>query len=498
MTTVHQMLLISAAALGGCNLAPPHVQPEPPIPLSWPVGDAYLQQRDAALPKIDYRDIFRDPPLQSIMTRALANNRDLRIAAANIAAARAQYRVQRAPQFPQINASTGVSLSERASNPLGGTNNTLGGVNNVGVADEFGDGNAPAFRSGGVTERYDVQVGLSVFEIDLFGRLRNLSTAARNELFATEAAARTTRLALIAEIASVYLTLATDRSLLAIAIDTEASAERTVMLTRARLIGGVAPRSDLRQAETVLAQARYDRAALITAIAQDANALDLLAGAPVADYQLPTSLESVEAALSELPAGLDSRILLRRPDVVQAEFVLHAANAEIGAARAAFFPTIGLTAVAGLASSALSSLFSGGAFAWSIGPAATLPIFDGGANAGNLAFTRAERDRALARYEQVIQVAFREVADALAERGTIEQQLAAQRELERAARDAYRLTDARYRAGIDPFLNSLDAQRSLYSAQRTLVGARLDRAQNLVTLYRVLGGDALAEDRTAE
>ena len=468
-----RLVSLAAVALAGCSLEPHYVRPEAPVPPSWPVGDAYLRQSEAALPAIGYRDIFRDPNLQTIIGQALANNRDLRVAAANIAAARAQYRIQRAQLLPELDASAGVAVDDRGNGSDNGSNN--------GSSD------------GGVTDTYSVGIGFTGYEIDLFGRVRSLSHAALQRYFATEAAARSTRLALVGDIASAYLTLAADRSRLAIARETEANAQRSVDLTGARLRGGVAPRTELRQAETILDQARSDSAALVTAVAQDKNALDLLAGTTVDAALLPASLESVDALLSELPAGLSSDVLLRRPDVVQSEFQLRAANAQIGAARAAFFPRISLTAIAGLASSALSSLFSAGAWDWSVLPNATVPIFDGGANRGNLALARAQRDAALATYEGVIQTAFREVADALARRGTIGAQFAAQTSLVAAAADSYRLADARYREGIDTFLNTLDAQRTLYAAQNSLIATRLARAENLVQIYRTLGGDALVE-----
>jgi multidrug efflux system outer membrane protein len=457
-------------ALAGCTLEPPYATPTPAVAPSWPAGDAYLRQSEASLPTVRYRDIFREPRLQAIIDRALANNQDVAIALANVAAARAQYRVQRSALFPQVDASGGVTLSR---------------VNTARQGAGFG--------GGGTRTVYSTEVGLSSFEIDLFGRLRSLSKAALQQYLGSEAGVRATRLTLVGEVASAYLTLATDRSLLVIAADTETSAQRSVDLTRARLTGGVAPRSDLRQAETVLAQARSDRADLITAVAQDRNALDLLVGTPVTDADLPASIESVDGLLGELPAGLDSRVLLRRPDVVQAEYQLRAENARIGAARAAFFPSISLTGAIGFASTALSSLFSGNAFTWSAGPGASLPIFDGGTRSGNLALARAQRDVALGQYQRTVQTAFREVADALARRGTIDQQFAAQAELEAAARDNFTLAEARYREGIDPFLTTLDAQRTLYAARRSLAVTRLTRADNLVTLYRVLGGDMLTD-----
>lgn len=465
--------LLCGSLLAGCTLEPKYIAPTPSIASGWPVGDAYLKTTEAALPAVSYRDIFRDPRLQALIERALANNQDLRVALANVAAARAQYRVERSGLLPEVDASAKVTTGETSSATRSGSSS--------------GSGN-------GRTDTYSAGIGMSAFEIDLFGRVRSLTKAALQEYLGTEAAARATRLTLVAEVASAWLTLATDRSLLRIATDTEASATRSVGLTRARLSGGIAPRTDVRQAETVLAQARSDRANLTAIVAQDRNALDLLVGASVMDAELPESIESVDGMLGELPADLDSHILLRRPDVVQAEYRLRAANARIGAARANFFPTISLTAAAGLASSALSNLFTGGAFTWSVAPSATLPLFDAGANAGNLAYAKAQRDVAVAQYQLTVQAAFRDVADALARRGTIDRQYSAQADLEAAARDNYQLAQARYREGIDPYLSTLDAQRTFYGARRSLASVRLVRADNLVTLYRSLGGDMLARE----
>jgi len=460
---------VSLLAMTGCSLAPPYGRPLPPVPSSFPSGDAYVVRSGEALPTVTYQDIFLDPQLQVIIAQALANNQDISIAVANMASARAQYRVQRAALLPEIDANADVATVDRGNSAS--TNN----------------------ESSGRSTSYSVDAGLSAFEIDLFGRQRSLSQAAMQEYLATEAAVHAARLTLVAEVVSAYLTLATDRSLLSIANDTEISAAKSVDLTRARLNGGIAPRTDLRQAETVLAQARSDQADLISLVAQDRNALELLVGAPVADALLPKSIEAVGGLLRELPAGLDSRILLRRPDVVQAEYKLRAANAEIGAARANFFPTISLTALTGFASSALSSLFSNGAFTWSVQPSAALPIFDGGASEGNLEYAKAQRDLTLAQYKLAIQTAFREVADALARRGTIDRQFAAQSQLEASARDSDVLAEARYREGIDPFLNRLETQRTLYAARRTLASTLLLKADNLVTLYRTLGGDQLVD-----
>ena len=450
------------ASLTACSLAPKYERPAAPVPQSWPVGDAYLRTSEASLPTVRYQDIFRDPRLQALIVQALANNRDLRVAAANIAAARGQFRIQRAELFPEVDANAGATFR-------GGQGAT------------------------GSKSNFDANIGINAFEVDLFGRIRSESDRALNTYFATEAAARATRLTMIGDIADGWLTYASDKSLLKIAQDTAASAQKSVELTQKRLNGGIAPRTDLRQAQLTLDTAKADVANQTTLLAQDVNALQLLVGAPVDPANLPNSIDEAGATLAELPAGLDSSILLRRPDVVEAEYQLRAANAEIGAARAALFPKISLTGLVGFVSNALGSLFAGGAFNWQAGAAASYPIFRAGAGKANVDVTKAQRDAALASYEKAIQTAFREVADALARRGTITDQLAASRDQRDAAADNYKLSDMRYRGGIDSYLDSLIAQRSYYSAQQTLINTELTRASNLVTLYRTLGGDSLVE-----
>jgi multidrug efflux system outer membrane protein len=477
-------ILTGLTMLAGCSFEPHYARPAPAIPPAWPVGDAYLRQSEAALPSVSYADIFHDAKLQAIIAQALANNQDLRAALANVAAARGQYRVQRAAIFPEVDVTAGVT-DRHASAAGGSTGSTTGGT---------GTGGAP----GQTTTTYQLAGGTTAWEVDLFGRLRSLSHAAFDQYLATEAAARGVRLTLVAEVANAYLTLAADRSLLAVAIDTESSAQKTVDLTRARLNGGIAPRTDLRQAETVLATAQADHAQQLTLVAQDRNALQLLVGGPVADTLLPDAIEQVDGLLAELPAGLDATILLRRPDVVQAEYQLRAANAQIGAARAAFFPQVSLTGLAGLASTALSTMFTGGAFTWTVAPSTTLPIFDWGKNRGNLASAKAQRELSLAQYQKAIQTAFREVSDGLARRGTIDREVAADMLNLNAAQDTLTLDTARYREGIDPYLDTLDAQRTFYAARRTVAQIRLTKAENLVTLYQTLGGDQLVEDRVGK
>jgi multidrug efflux system outer membrane protein len=471
--------LIASALLAGCSMAPKYVQPDLPVPASWPAGDAYLAQSEAALPVMSYREVFADPRLVQVIEQALANNRNLRAAAANIEAARAQYRIQRAARLPQINAQANRTQFDN-------------GTANQNRNQDIDIGNNPSASRSTAGTRYTADLSTTAFELDLFGRLQSLTDAALNRYFGTEAAARATRLTLVGDVADAWLTYAADRSLLKLAEDTAANARERVKLTRLRLEGGIAPRTDLRQAEQVLATAEADIAAQTTAVAQDINALQLLVGAPIDEALLPGSLAEAGEAVRTMPAGLDSTILLRRPDVIQAEYQLRAANAEIGAARAALFPRITLTGLAGLASNALSTLFTGAAFNYSVGETVRYSIFAGGAAQAGVAQTRAQRDAALASYEGAIQAAFRDVSDALARRGTITEQLRANQSFVDAAEDSYRLTDMRYRGGLDAFLTSLDAQRSLYQAQRTLLATQLVEASNRVALYRALGGETVA------
>jgi multidrug efflux system outer membrane protein len=471
---VRKAVLALALLVTGCtSLQPAYVRPDSAILPSWPTGDPYLRQSEATLPAVTYRDIFRDPRLQQLIEQALVNNRDLAVAAANIAAAREQVRIQRASQFPQVDASAGASATSRSST------------------------NADGSTSRDVSTSYNLGVSPS-FEIDLFGRLRSLTDVERNRLFATESASRAVRLALVADIATAWLTYAADASLLNIAEDTVTSAEKSVRLTRLRLEGGIAPRTDLRQSEQILEGAKADAADERTALAQDVNLLQFLVGAPVDRTLLPASIDEASPKIAELPAGLSSYVLLRRPDVVQAEYQLRAANAQIGVARAELFPRISLTGLLGFASSALTSLISGAAFQATAGADVSYTIFNAGAGRANVRLTEAQRQAALASYQRTIQQAFREVADALARRGTTGELIRAREAQRAAASDTYLLSEARYRNGIDNFLASLDAQRSYYSAQRTLVGARLTAATNLVDLYEALGGDSLLTQPAAQ
>ncbi|GFE72718.1 efflux transporter outer membrane subunit [Novosphingobium sp. TCA1] len=466
----HAAVSLSALALGACSMAPKYVQPAAPVPVSWPVGDAYLARSEAALPLVSYTEIFRDPRLQSLVEQALINNRDLQVAAANLAAARAQVRVVRANQFPAIGIDGSASRTE-----TNGTSST-------------GTGSGAGFGTGDRSS-YSLQGGISSFELDFFGKYASATAAQRNTALSTEAAARTVRLGLVADLAQAWATYAADRELLQIAQATAANAERSVTLTGARLKGGVAPRTDLRQAQQVLETARGDVASQTTALAQDVNAIRLLVGADFDESLLPADLDQVTGSLAVLPAGTSSQVLLRRPDVLEAEYSLRAANADIGTARAELFPSISLTGLLGFASNALSALFDKGAFSATGTAAASWSIFNAGGRSANVEVTKAQRDAALATYEKAIQTAFREVADALADQGTLAERLRAASSFTEAATDTARLTEASYRQGITSSLENLDAQRSLYSARQQEIAVRLASASNRITLYRVLGGD---------
>lgn len=461
--------LAAALVLAGCtSMAPNYEQPALPVAGDWPEGSAYAESDGAAastlrVADIAWQEFILDENLRTIVSMALENNRDLRVAALNIDRARAQYRIQRADSFPSI----GISGS--------GTSQRL-------PADLNASGEA------GITRQYNAGIGVSAYELDLFGRVRSLNEDALQRYLATEESRKTVQISLVAEVANAYLTLGSDQERLQLAERTLESQRNSYALTRRSHELGVASMLELRQAQTLVESARVDVARFTSQIAQDKNALVLLVGGPLSDALLPQSQKDDRVTLTQLDAGVPSEVLLRRPDVVEAERLLQAANANIGAARAAFFPRISLTASAGTSSSALSGLFEGGSGTWSFMPQLYLPIFEGGRNRANLEVSQVDRDIAQARYEKAIQSAFREVADSLAQRGTLDEQLDAQNALVEASADRQSLSDARYRQGVDSYLNVLDAERSLYAAQQDLISLRLVKNSNQVTLYKALGG----------
>lgn len=455
-------IIFSALLAGACTtLTPDYERPAAPVPTSFPGVTADSEAR--AVADIAWRDYFADPRLRELIELALANNRDLRISTLNIEQARAQYRIQRADRFPAINAGIGET-----------TTRTPG--------DLTSSGNAT------ISRQYSASLGLSAWELDFFGRVRSLSEQALETYLGTEEARRGAQLSLVAEVATAWLTLAADRELRDLAQNTFETQQKSLSLTRKSFEAGASSALDLRQAETTMQRARADAALYTAQVARDENALALLAGTPVPATLLPEKLVDAVSALAELPAGVPSSVLARRPDVLQAERQLRAANASIGAARAAFFPRITLTASAGTASSTLDGLFGSGSRNWSFSPQLSLPIFNAGALRASLDVAEVQRDINVATYEKTIQSAFREVADGLADRATLAEQLDAERRLVAASEETFRLSEARYRNGIDSYLGLLDAQRSLYSAQQELIGVRLSEASNRVTLYKVLGG----------
>jgi len=413
---------------------------------------------------VPWKDFFVDGKLQKVIGLALSNNRDLRVAALNVERTQALYRIQRAELLPSVNAGATFS-KERVP----------------GILSQSGQPKT--------TELYNVNVGVSQWEIDLFGRLRNLKDAALEQYLATEQARAGAQIALVAEVANVYLALAADRENLRLAQSTLETQQATYEMIRRRAEVGASSDLDLRQAQTRLDAARVDIARYTSQVALDENALTLLVGSPVPAELLADALSEVTAPRDFTP-GLPSEALQRRPDIAAAEHQLRAAHANIGAARAAFFPRITLTTSIGTTSDQLSGLFKSGSETWAFIPQIVVPIFDARTWAA-YDVTKVDREIALAQYEKAIQAGFREVADTLAQRATLGEQLEAQRSLVEASEVSYRLSDARYTRGIDSYLRVLDAQRSLYSAQQGLIAVRLARLTNLVTLYRVLGGGAL-------
>ena len=454
--------------LVGCStMAPTYKQPAAPVSSTWPNGPAYKEVQagvgEKAVADIAWQEFFVDPQLRKLIALALENNRDLRVAALNIERSQALYQIQRADLLPKLDASAGASF-QRVPETLSGTGRAM------------------------TTEQYSVGLGVASYELDLFGRVRSLKDQALEQYLATEQAQRSVQISLVSQVATTYLALAADRERLQLAKETLKSQQSSYQLTRSRYEAGVSSALDLHQAQTSVDTARVDIARFTTLMAQDENALILVVGSPIPPDLLPQSLSETVTSLKDITPGLPSDVLLTRPDILQAEGQLKGVNANIGAARAAFFPRITLVSSIGFGSDDLAGLFKSGSFAWKFAPQITLPIFDGGSNRANLKVAEVDRDIAVAQYEKAIQTAFREVADALVQRGTIDDQMAAQQSLTNATAESYRLSNARYEKGVDSYLTVLDSQRSLYGAQQNLINTRLIRLSNLVTLYKVLGG----------
>ena len=495
---------LALLALAGCtSLAPDYARPMLPVPATLNGTNGPDGSEGTALAPetgpMGWQEFLQEPRLRELVALALQNNRDLRVAVLAIEKARAQYGVEQSNRFPAVGA-TAAGNRTRTADDL----NT--------------SGRSPT------SSQYSAQLGFSSYEIDFFGRVKNLNEAALQEFLRTTENRRSVQLSLVAEVANAWLTLDADGRRLQLAQDTLRSRQKSYELTQRSHALGAASGLTLAQAQTTVDTARADVAAFTSQVARDRNALALLAGAPVPAALLPDganpgataspaqaasasasvapapSLATPAATLLAVPGDLPSSVLLNRPDVRAAEYTLRGAYASIGAARAAFFPSITLTASAGTASNALSGLFDGGNGTWSFAPQIRLPIFDAGRNRANLQIAETARDTALAQYDKAVQTAFREVADALAERATLAERLQAQQSLQAATLKALQLSQARYRLGADSYLPVLDAQRALYSAQQTLIGLALAEQANRITLYKVLGGrwiDTTPGDSTA-
>lgn len=439
------------------SMAPAYERPAAPIRTELPGGAGA-----APLPALE--QFVQHAPLRQLMTGALKANRDLRRSVENIESARALYGVQRGALYPSVDAVATVNRARQ--------------VTGIPGLDAF-------------TATTGQVVAQASWEIDVFGRIKSLVNAREQQVLSTLELARAARVALIGEIATAYVTLATDRKRLAIARETMELGKQVMDLSDKLVDGGTGNRSDFYQAKTVYEQGRADVARLTAAIAQDKNALELLAGGAIGDDLLPAELPAKPDWFAEVPVGMSSAVLLDRPDVRAAEHDLMAANANIGAARAAFFPNLSLTASGGLASAALKTLFTSPVWVYSLIPSLAMPLFRGGANKANLAYTESQKRVFIAAYEGSIQRAFREVADALAVKATLEEQLAAQQALVEAAQKSFEISQARYQAGIDQFLTTLVSQRALYAAQSSQIAVQQAAMVNRIALYRALGGGRL-------
>jgi outer membrane protein, multidrug efflux system len=466
--------------LVACTLEPHYHRPDAPMP-----APSEGQPSGPLATDTGWREFFPDTQLQQLIALALANNRDLRVAALNVESAQARYRIQRAELFPTIDASATEEVEEFPNGVLGTPSGPGGG--------------GAATSTGGTTIRfYDVGIGFTSYELDFFGRIRSLNHSALEQYFSYGETRRSAELTLVAEVANAYLSVLADQTLLDITRDTLKSQSDSYELTRRMFGAGTTTELALRQAETTVDSARADLAQYQRALAQDRDALQLLLGARIPDgIDFSHGLDRGTVVM-ELQEGIPSDVLVRRPDVLAAEHQLRSANAQIGAARAAFLPAITLTGSFGTASTELSGLFKEGSRAWTFSPLISVPLFAGGANVANLQATKLARATAVAQYEKAIQTAFREVADGLAARQTLDDQLTAQQALVSASAVAYRLADMRFRGGVDSYLSALDAQRSLYSAQQQLQSVRLLRLQNLVTLYKALGGGLVEHGSAAQ
>jgi len=483
---------LAVASLGACTMMPHYERPASPVPASWPQdAGAAPKSRDtsasaAAQPpqgfaadQIGWLDFFLDARLRELIGIALENNRDLRIAVLNVAASEAQFRVERSNLFPSISA-TGAEIVEKLP-----PNGALP-LNAIGSS--AGSTVIPTGPASTTFRYFSATAGFTNYELDLFGRQRSLTTEAFEQYLAQYESRRSTQITLVSEVATDYFAVLADDALVKLTEETLKSENETYALTQAMYERDTTALLSVRQAESPVDAARASLAQYRRQLAEDRHALTLVLGQEIPPGLAPEPDIDRERLLADLPVGLPSSLIENRPDILSAEHALRAANANIGAARAAFFPSIELTGSAGTASGRLRDLFSKGSGTWSFSPSITLPIFTGGQNEANLDLADVEKKIQIATYEQTIQTAFREVADALSGRSTYRDQLQAQQALVAADADAYRLSELRFRQGVDSYLSTLDSERSLFAAQQTLVALRQAELANEVTLYKALGG----------
>lgn len=496
--TLSGFLVAALLVLGACTMAPFYDRPETPAGEEFPDYPEYKgigqegkgQEQAKRRPKsgeqkpseeatdeypapgnLTWREFYTDPNMQRLIEYALENNRDLRMALLNVEASRAQYQIQRAEILPSVSASG-------AYQNQGGPNSMAPVLSQLGIS-------APENT---ISRNYSVSVGISSWEFDLFGRVRSLKNVALEQYLSTQHAALASRLSIVGEVASLYLNLVAAKEQYELVRNTYESRQESYNMVAAMYKQGLASQLTVNQAKSAVEEARVSAVTYKTSTMQMENALILLIGGAIPeDVRIPSSLAQVRK-LRDVPEGLPSYLLERRPDILQAEHVLKSANANIGAARANFFPRIGLTTSFGYISGEFDNLFERATRSWVFTPSVSLPIFQGGRNIANLEYSWVQRDIAVASYEKSIQTAFREVADALAQRSTITEQLGATRSLRDACQQSYDISNVRYEIGVDSFMNVLDAQRTLFSAQQSFINSVLQREVNTITLYKALGG----------
>jgi multidrug efflux system outer membrane protein len=458
---------VALVLFSGCLSLEPKLEPldSKVIPLQWNNQVDTKTQENLAQIKPSWEEFIQNNTLKKVVELAVKNNKDLKIALLNIQSARATYRISRADSFPNVNANADITHSRSINSSNQAT--TL--------------------------HNYSANIGAS-YEIDLFGKIQSLNESALQSYLSTQFAANTTKVSLISETINAWLTIATHNEQLRLSMQTVENLKKAHELTQKRFFAGVISQADVLDASAALKKAQIDVISYNTMIKQDKNALELLVAQPLSDELLPKEFKEHENWLMIVKAGISSKVLLTRPDIIEAEYNLKSKNANIGAARAAFFPSISLTANTGIASKSLSSLFDGGAQnVWSFSPSITIPIFNAGQNSANLDYTFAQRDIALAKYEKTIQTAFKEVCDALATRATINEQIKKQKELVDAVSKSYDIALGKYKVGTGSYLNVLISQRTLYSAQQSLISRYQEDLTNRVSLYSSLGGNEKVE-----